>query len=420
MLNLLQSTSDKLEIICSAAGDIDTHASFVDTDATVTTSSSMVPDKENHTRTTAATFDLVAVPASGKVRNVKFISIRNVHATVSNAITVQLTTTGPNSYELMKCTLLVGEELTCREGVWFHYDALGSVYSTGGAIIDPRRNDFRLSGVSATPVMTADSTTLSTIFLAQYKGNHLSLFDGVNWQDTAPASEVSLAVSGRTTDLPFAVYAFLSAGVVTLEFENWASATARTTALVRLDGVLVKSGANTRRWMGDVRARSATTFHWVRAGDDLPCKFDLFNADNRVSTPFTLRALTNTWNYTIATWRQAQASANYQVDVMVGLQEESLFADLMATSTNATTTIPREVGIGFDSTTAFTGLTGSSTNEAAVASQQVAEASIAHQPTIGRHFYAWLEISTATGTTTWFGDNGALRIQSGITGVWTC
>jgi hypothetical protein len=242
----------------------------------------------------------------------------------------------------------------------------------------------------------------------------------VNWQDCAPATEISLAVTGRTTDLPFAIYAYLAAGVVTLEFQNWTNATTRATTLTRLDGVLTKTGDSTRRFLGDCRARSATTFHFVRNGDDLPCKFDLWNADNRVEFPFILRALTNTWAYTLATWRQAQGSANYQVDVMVGLQEENFLGDLMATSTNATTTVPREVGIGYDSTTAFTGVTGSSTNEAAVASQQLAHASVSHQPAIGRHFYAWLEISTASGTTTWLGDNGALRVQSGMIGSWNC
>lgn len=419
MLNLLQSASDVLEITLSAAGDVDTHVSFVDTDATVTPTSNMNPGKQNSTRTTAATFELCGTPASSKVRNVKFIGIRNVHASTSNTITVQYTTTGPASYELMKATLLAGEELVCREGVWFHYDVLGGVYSTGGPIVDPRRNDFRLSGVTVTPVMTADSTSLSTLFLCQYKGNHISLFDGVNWQDAAPAAEVSLAVTGRTTDLPFDVFGFLSAGAVTLEFLNWTNATTRATALVRLDGVLVKSGDSTRRWLGSVRARSATTFHWVRAGDDLPCKLDLFNADNRVDMNVTLRALTNTWTYTLATWRQAQASANYQVDIMNGIQEESFEASLMVSSRNSTISIAREVGIGFDSTTAFTGTTGETTNEvASITCHGVAR--IAHQPTIGRHFYAWLEISTATGTCTWVGDDGALRIQSGLTGMWTC
>jgi hypothetical protein len=189
--------------------------------------------------------------------------------------------------------------------------------------------------------------------------------------------------------------------------------------LVRLDGVLVKSGDSTRRYLGSCRPRSATTFHHVTAGDDLPCKFDLWNVANRIEFPFRLRALTNTWTYTLATWRQAQGSANYQVDVMVGLQEENFLADLIVSSRNSTVSIPRQVGIGFDSTTAFTGL-ASETANTVVSIECQQEATISHMPTIGRHFYAWLEISTATGTCTWIGDDGALRLQSGMTGSWNC
>jgi len=419
MLNLKNSPADKLQLVTSAAGDIDVEVDFVDTDDPITPTSNMVPDTQSTTIVTAATTDVCATPAASKVRNVKAVKINNVHASVSNVVEL-LRHDGTNARRLMPAvTLLAGEAAMISDtGVAFHYTALGSVYSSGGPIVDPARNDFRLSGVTGTPVMVADSTTLSNIFLCQHKGNHLSLFDGNNWQDCAPAAEISLAVTGRTTDLPFDIFGFLSGGVVTLEFLNWTNATTRATALVRLDGVLVKSGDSTRRYLGSCRPRSATTFHWVTIGSDLPCKFDLWNADNRVEFPFVLRALTNTWAYTLATWRQAQASANYQVDVMVGLQVENFMADLMATSTNASTTVAREVGIGFDSTTAFTGITGSSSNPAAVAAQQIAHATLSHQPTIGRHFYAWLEISTATGTTTWFGDNGALRIQSGMTGSW--
>lgn len=419
MLNLLNSTSDKLQLVTSAAGDIDVRVDFVDTDATITPTSDMGPGKQPTTITGATTTDICATPAATKVRNVKKIAISNVSLTVSNIVEVLYTTTGPASYREFRCTLLSNESLVFNEGTWLHYDALGSVYSTGGAVVDPARNDFRLTGVTATPVMTADSTSLSTIYLAQFKGNHISLFDGNNWQDVAPAVEPSLAVTGRTTDLPFDIFAFLDAGGVTLEFLNWTSATARATAIVRLDGVLVKSGAATRRWLGSCRARSATTYHFVQNGSDLPCKFDLFNADNRIEFAFMLRALTNTWTYTLATWRQAQASANYQVDIMVGLQEELFSGDLLVSSRNSTISIPRQVGIGFDSTTAFTGTTSATANTvASIESDQ--NARIGHMPSIGRHFYAWLEISTATGTCTWVGDDGALRLQSGMSGMWKC
>jgi hypothetical protein len=226
-------------------------------------------------------------------------------------------------------------------------------------------------------------------------------------------------VTGRTTDLPFDVFGYLNAGTVTLEFLDWTNATTRATGLTRQDGVLTKSGDPTRRYLGSIRARSATAFHWVRAGVDLPAKFDLFNADNRVEFPWSVIATTNTWTYTTATWRQAQASANYQADVMVGLQEESFGCTVGVTSRNSTISIPRHVGVGFDSTTVISGLTSATAN--VVASIEADQwARLVNMPAIGRHFYAWLEISTATGTCTWVGDDGALRLQSGMAGEWTC
>ena len=41
-------------------------------------------------------------------------------------------------------------------------------------------------------------------------------------------------------------------------------------------------------------------------------------------------------------------------------------------------------------------------------------------PAVGYHYYTWLEYSNqeAAGTTTWYGDNGAAVIQTGITAMW--
>ena len=413
---ILDSVNDTVTVVTSASGSIDVHAAIVEWDGTIST-----PSSEEAAITTATTTTVVAAPASAKQRTVKTLNIRNKHASTSNTVTVNKVVSAVLT-ELIKCTLLAGETLVSREGVWFRYDSNAGVYAAASPGVDPRTNDFRLSGVSATPVMTADSTTLSTIFLCQWKGNRIALYDGTNWQLAIPASEVSLAVSGRTTDLPFDVFAFLSAGVVTLEFLNWTSGTARATGLTRVDGVWTKTGDATRRYLGSVRARSATTFHWVLSGTDLPVKMDLFNADNRVDFAWMLKALSPaTWAYTIATIRQAQASANYQVDVMVGLSEEILVADLLVSSANATISIGRAVGIGYDSTTAFTGENAGTINTVA-SIQSLQAAQIAHQPAIGRHFYAWNETSVATGTCTFTG-NGAVagfNQQSGMRGTWTC
>lgn len=412
---LLASTSDKLQVVSSAAVTVDVHASWVDN-----ASGTITPGRTNSAITTATTTDVVASPAGSTQRNVKTLNIRNKHASSSNTITVKHTD-GTTAVELFNATLLAGEELIYVEGVGFKiYDATGQP-KVGAYAVDPRTNTFRLSGVTATAVMTADSSSLSTIYLAQFTGNQIALYDGTYWQLLSPGSEPSLAVTGRTTDLPFDIFGYSNAGTVTLEFLDWTNATARATGLTRVNGVWTKTGDATRRYLGSCRARSATTFHWVTQGDGAsgPTKLDLWNVDNRVDIGFRHIESTDTWAYTTATIRQARGSTNNQVDIMVGLQEEYFDAQLIVTSSNSTISIAREVGIGYDSTTAMTGIGGETSNT--VASIPCAQlARICHQPAIGRHFYSWNEISTATGTCTWQGDNGAARLQSGMTGFWRC
>src|SRR5690606_12651969 len=57
----------------------------------------------------------------------------------------------------------------------------------------------------------------------------------------------------------------------------WSGATTRTNALTRQNGVLVKSGVPTRRWVGMMRTVSATT------SEDSKLKRFVANAYNRVA-----------------------------------------------------------------------------------------------------------------------------------------
>lgn len=414
---MILASTDIVRVVTSAAGDIRVHASFVDLVDAATTST---PGRTNTaTITTATTTTVVGSPGASTKRTVKRLKIKNAHATVSNTVTVEHFD-GTVASEEPKVTLLPGEMLLLNaEGTWLAYDRYVGVKSGPSLTVDPTINDFRLSGVSATPVMVADSTSLSTIFLCQYRGGDIALFDGVNWQLATPSTEVSLAVTGRTTDLPFDIFAFLSAGVVTLEFLNWTSATVRATGLTRVDGVWTKTGDSTRRYLGSCRARSATTFHFVRGGVNLPCKFDLWNVDNRMAHGFQLTGTGVDYAYATAAWRQANASVNYQVDIMVGLQEESFEAILQGISLTATTSIARYVGIGFDSTTTFSGLVTGTQNPAAVSTAQLAHAAITHLPTIGRHFYSWMEFG-GTGVTFRFNNNVSNVSMAGMTGFWMC
>lgn len=121
---LLTSTSDLVKVVTSAAGAVAVHASWVDNAA-----GTITPGRTNTASITSATpTTVVASPASSTQRNVKNLTIRNTHATVSNDVTVQHTD-GTNSEDLVKATLLAGETLVLdATGDWTHLDTNGAPY----------------------------------------------------------------------------------------------------------------------------------------------------------------------------------------------------------------------------------------------------------------------------------------------------
>lgn len=112
----LSATTDSIQIITSATGDIDVIASYVDRDQS--TFAVGLVDRQLTIITTAATTTVVSSPASGKTRNVRQLTVRNAHATVVNNVTV-LFNANATLYEFHKTTLQPGECLEWIEGVGF-------------------------------------------------------------------------------------------------------------------------------------------------------------------------------------------------------------------------------------------------------------------------------------------------------------
>jgi hypothetical protein len=121
---LLVNTTDKISLISSAAATLDVHASIAD-NATGT----ITYDKQNTAITTATTTDIVAAPASGKVRNVRSLNIRNKHASLSCNVTVQYNQNG-TLFELHATTLKPGELLSYVEGIGFFLYTTGALLTT--------------------------------------------------------------------------------------------------------------------------------------------------------------------------------------------------------------------------------------------------------------------------------------------------
>ncbi len=270
-----------------------------------------------------------------------------------------------------------------------------AVRSTMG-IGDPLSiNGFRLTLTSALPVTTADVVGASTIYACPYKGSQIALWTTPGWSVYASA-QFSIALSGLTSGRPYDVFCFLSAGVPTLELLAWTSDTARATALAYQDGVLVKSGDATRRYMGTFYTTAATTT------EDSEGSRYLWNYYHRVARALKKSGANASWTYAIAVWRQAQGSVANQVNWVHGVSEDDIQLQVLTAANGSTGAFVNfKVGIGVDSTTApsFDASLASTINTGWFQAKSGSDIAVA----AGRHFAAWLEIADSAVSVTFTG-----------------
>jgi hypothetical protein len=218
------------------------------------------------------------------------------------------------------------------------------------AATNPAINGFRLAP-TADDSIPADGT-FSTVYLAPVEGDMIALYTGSLWA-LRQASSVSYTLAGRTADLPFDLFAYWTGSAVALEVVNWASGTARTTALVRQNGVWTKSGDATRRYLGTVRPRSATTYRVQRSNniDVGSAGIDYWNVANQRTASVTLLTTANLYAYASVS-RQVFGSANSQIEVVQGLADRPVEARAFMYINNNGNLAVAGTGIGVNDTAA--------------------------------------------------------------------
>lgn len=298
-------------------------------------------------------------------------------------------------------------------------DIEASVNSAG----DPAICHGRLTASSTNAVTTSDTTSPTLYLLPRQNagftnsgaGSKVALHSGTAWAlHDIGVSGVSGSVTSLTTTTTavYDVFLYDNAGTLTLEFVKWASNTARASALVIQDGVLVKTGATSRRYVGTIRVVDNAGTISVR---DSSAQRFIWNMCNRVPRVLKVTEASNSWTYTLATYRQANASTSNQVEVVLGIGEDPVDIGVHAHATSSSGTKHVSVGVGVDST---------SVNSADVFGAGISSgmyfqvrAFYSGVPSIGYHYFAWLEWSQAVGTTTWTGDAaGADSFQAGMLG----
>ena len=103
---LLTSTTDIVRVVTGSAATVNVHASWMDN-----LSGTITPGRTNTAAiSTATTTTVVGGPAASTQRNVKHLSIHNVHASTSTTVDVQHFD-NTNSESLWTGTLAAGESI---------------------------------------------------------------------------------------------------------------------------------------------------------------------------------------------------------------------------------------------------------------------------------------------------------------------
>lgn len=341
----------------------------------------------------------------------KFVFVPAI--TNTGATTINIDSVGAKSI-FSGGVALTGGELVATIPVYIEYDGTQFNLVASGSMapmVDPAVCDGRLTLTTGTAVTTADVTAAETLYFTPYKGNKVALYTGATWKLYSFA-EVSVDIpdANQLSD----VFLYDNAGTLTLDVVAWTNDTTRATALTTQNGVLVKTAATSRRYIG--------TFYGTTAGngqaEDSLAKRNVYNYYNRVARPMKVVEATNSWTYQTDAWRQANAATANQLEYVQGVSEDAVTAEVLGQGLHSSTSVSAAVGVGVDSATVNSAAVfgGSVSNNVGVSGVQL-NARYLGFPGVGRHTLVWLENGKGNGiTTTFIGDNGADYVQSGITG----
>lgn len=234
----------------------------------------------------------------------------------------------------------------------------GSIlYADGGALkvrntdgniasvaADPTINGLRLTLTTGTPVISFDVSSSSTIYFTPYTSGYISLYDGTAWI-LRNTSEISIALSGLTSGKNYDIFAYWTGSAVALELSSaWTDDTTRANALARQNGILVKSGTTTRRYVGTFRTIDATS-----TTDTFTQRY-LYNWNNQTLRTLYIQDTTASWTYNSATYRQVRNQTANKVELVLGQPANANGHAFLIYNGASGTGVGMFTGIGVDST----------------------------------------------------------------------
>jgi hypothetical protein len=271
---------------------------------------------------------------------------------------------------------------------------------------------------SITAAIVPSGISSTAVSISPFLDDEIALFNGSSWAYVR-SDELSVALGTLTSGLPYDLYGYNNGGVLAAEWLAWTSASARATAIVRQNGVWLKSGDLTRRLLGTIRTDSTTTT--IDDGGSLlsqvGAKRFVANAQNQVTRALRVFDSTATWTYSTNTWRQANGAAGNMVE-WVNSVDSVVDADVTGTVNSSTNTVSGHLGLNLDTTSGTPSLSSGS-NSGVAATAMVVPHTVRGDWNVlpGYHYIAWMETGNGTPTCTFIGVTA--NYKSGISGrVW--
>jgi hypothetical protein len=315
--------------------------------------------------------------------------------------------------------------------------------SAAGTVLIPVPGG-RLTPTSGTPVISSDVTSATSFVYTPYRTNQIPIYNGTAFT-VQQFSELTMNLSSnQNASTIYDVFVFNNAGAITLVCgPAWSSSTAGscsrgtgagTSQLSYINGIQVNTvsmtalngatsytiPANQATYVGSVFIDGTAGQITCNTSWGQSRKFALWNAYWRV--PITLQAgdSTASWAYQTGTIRPSNGATANSLTTFTGLAEETLnlsFAQFVEPDNLINTRVNMTIGIGYNSTTAFSGTTAKlenifgavSTNTDAVGSTIIASFNPAIS--LGINTITSLEtINSTTSINTFFGTQALMLL----------
>ena len=278
------------------------------------------------------------------------------------------------------------------------------------------------SSTDPAPESATDSTN---IYWIPNNSNRIALWNGTTftWELFA-GGLITKSHAAIANSKLFDVFAYDNAGTFALELVQWTNDTTRATAIEPLDGIVVKSGDLTRRYLATCYKDAGG------AVVDNPGFRHVWNLYNQLPRSMYRVDTTDSWTSVDPAWHYANASSLNVISIVRGIGvggvamgiRGGFFLLALGRCFNSTATLRAAypAGIGYDSGTVASHLLSFAQScDNGPRALGVSVLSAWPNTTVGKHFFSWLEQAAGVDTQTFTGDAASptKELQSGLAGI---